>query len=106
MATEQKDEQGAAEAGERASAWSRSWQAIRHRPVTTLALAAGVGALAGWELLAAGLAGGAAAIWLQRQDLRQQDLRARLREGYAQAQRRYHQIVERARHTDQTSAGA
>jgi hypothetical protein len=101
MANEQQTEQQQTEAGERASVWSRGWQAIRRRPVTSLVLGAGVGALAGWELLAAGLVGGAAAIWLQRQDLG-----PRLREGYAQAQRRYHQIVERARHTDQTSAGA
>jgi hypothetical protein len=39
--------------------------------VTTLALAAGVGALMGAELLAAGLAGGAAILFLQRSDLRE-----------------------------------
>ena len=41
----------------------------RQRPVTTLALAAGVGALMGAELLAAGLAGGAAVLLLQKGDL-------------------------------------
>src|SRR5262245_40945140 len=82
MATEQKHEEAETAQGARASVWSRGWQAVRRRPVTTLALAAGVGALAGWELLAAGLAGGAAVLLLQRQDLT-----PRLREGYAQAQR-------------------
>jgi hypothetical protein len=43
----------------------------RTHPVTTLALAAGVGALMGAELLAAGLAGGAAILLLQRSDLRE-----------------------------------
>lgn len=57
------------------------------RPVTTLGLAAGVGALMGAELLAAGLAGGAAILLLQRSDLRQRarriidDSKERLREG-------------------------
>lgn len=45
-------------------------RAAREHPVTTLALAAGVGALMGAELLAAGLAGGAAILLLQRGDLR------------------------------------
>lgn len=43
--------------------------AVKRRPVTTLAIAAGIGALAGAELLAAGLAGGAAVLLLQRSDL-------------------------------------
>jgi hypothetical protein len=42
----------------------------RTHPVTTLTLAAGVGALMGAELLAAGLVGGAAILLLQRSDLR------------------------------------
>jgi ElaB/YqjD/DUF883 family membrane-anchored ribosome-binding protein len=45
-------------------------RAAREHPVTTLALAAGIGALMGAELLAAGLAGGAAVLLLQRGDLR------------------------------------
>ena len=57
------------------------------RPVTTLALAAGVGALMGAELLAAGLAGGAAILLLQRSDLRPRarrvmdEAKGRFREG-------------------------
>ena len=57
------------------------------RPVTTLALAAGVGALMGAELLAAGLAGGAAILLLQRSNLRQRarrvvdEAKERIREG-------------------------
>ena len=42
---------------------------VKRRPVATLAIAAGIGALAGAELLAAGLAGGAAVLLLQRSDL-------------------------------------
>ena len=45
-------------------------RAALQRRVTTLTLDAGVGALMGAELLAAGLVGGAAILLLQRSDLR------------------------------------
>jgi hypothetical protein len=54
----------------RAPALERLSRALREHPVTTLALGAGVGALMGAELLAAGLAGGAAVLLLQRGKLR------------------------------------
>ena len=52
------------------STLKRMSRAARRRPVTTLALAAGVGALMGAELLAAGLAGGAVVLLWQRADVR------------------------------------
>jgi len=52
------------------SSLGRLSRALRERPVTMLALGAGVGALMGAELLAAGLAGGAAILLLQRGELR------------------------------------
>ncbi len=58
------------ELGEAKSFLQRMSRAAFDRPVTTLALAAGVGALMGAELLAAGLAGGAAILLLQRYDVR------------------------------------
>jgi hypothetical protein len=51
------------------SIFGKLYRTARRRPVTTLAIAAGIGALAGAELLAAGLAGGAAVLLLQRRDL-------------------------------------
>jgi len=54
----------------RSSSLERLSRALREHPVTTLAIGAGVGALMGAELLAAGLAGGAAVLLLQRGNLR------------------------------------
>jgi hypothetical protein len=67
--TEEVDEAGG-DLGLR-SPLRRLSRTARTHPVTTLALAAGVGALMGAELLAAGLAGGAAILFLQRSDLRE-----------------------------------
>lgn len=52
------------------SALERLSRAVFAHPVTTLALGAGIGALMGAELLAAGLAGGAAVLLLERGNLR------------------------------------
>ena len=78
MAKEKKHEHEAAETVEEAegdlglrSPLRRLSRTARTHPVTTLTLAAGVGALMGAELLAAGLVGGAAILLLQRSDLRQ-----------------------------------
>jgi ElaB/YqjD/DUF883 family membrane-anchored ribosome-binding protein len=54
----------------RSSSLERLSRALRAHPVTSLALGAGIGALMGAELLAAGLAGGAAVLLLQRGNLR------------------------------------
>jgi ElaB/YqjD/DUF883 family membrane-anchored ribosome-binding protein len=54
----------------RSSSLARLSRALRGHPVTSLALGAGIGALMGAELLAAGLAGGAAVLLLQRGNLR------------------------------------
>ncbi len=74
-------------AGAGRSGLKRLSRLVRERPVTTLALAAGVGALMGAELLAAGLAGGAAVLLIQRGDLRRRardvmdNARQRISEG-------------------------
>jgi ElaB/YqjD/DUF883 family membrane-anchored ribosome-binding protein len=75
------------------SSLQRLSQRARTHPVTTLALAAGVGALMGAELLAAGLAGGAAILLLQRSDLRArarrvvESARDRISDGVRQMER-------------------
>jgi hypothetical protein len=80
------------------SLWSRTFEAARHRPVTTLALAAGLSALGGAELLAAGFLGGAAALFLSRQEQF-----PRLRGAIERTQKRLHHLVESR---EQPPAGA
>ena len=75
------------------SAVKRMSRLARHYPATALALAAGVGALMGAELLAAGLAGGAAVLLLQRSDLR-----GRARKAMENARQRLHEGVRTIEH--------
>jgi ElaB/YqjD/DUF883 family membrane-anchored ribosome-binding protein len=54
----------------KSSSLERLSRTLREHPVASLAVGAGIGALMGAELLAAGLAGGAAVLLLQRGKLR------------------------------------
>ena len=89
----QGDAHDASEVHERGSVLKRMSRIARERPVTTLALAAGVGALMGAELLAAGLAGGAAVLFLQRSDLR-----GRAERVFESARRRISEGVQTIEH--------
>lgn len=74
-----------------ASVWSSAYGAVRKRPVTTLTVAAAIGAMAGAELLAAGLIGGAAALLLQRRGLS-----PRVSRVVQRTQHRLHDLFDRA----------
>jgi hypothetical protein len=62
----------------RPTVWSRLGGFVRRRPITALALAAGASAIGGAEILAAGLAGGAAVLLWQRGRGRGHDLAERM----------------------------
>ena len=67
MANEENEQRiEAAEMHGGSSSLQRLSRALRDHPVASLAVGAGIGALMGAELLAAGLAGGAAVLLLQR----------------------------------------
>ncbi len=85
--------EAAREAG--ASTLKRLSRVVTERPVVTLALVAGVGALAGAELLAAGALGGAAVLLLQRSDLR-----GRTRRVFERARERFSEGVRTIEHHD------
>jgi ElaB/YqjD/DUF883 family membrane-anchored ribosome-binding protein len=91
MAKARKRESGDEELEAASSTVERLSRAVRAHPVTTLAVGAGVGAIFGAELLAAGLVGGAAVLLLQRSDLR-----ARARHFVETAKERISDVGERS----------